>query len=234
MTIGMIYVCGTCDVQDEREKVLVTAAIDSTAFFHYLAYGANDAVASIAVMMATAEAIGRSGVADALEKQPLFFLANAEEFGYAGSRRFARDLTTGISCSSSVSAVNSSSGLPLCTDPIYPSTLFQRIDSSSITDAIAIDQLGRLNNGQLYLHSVSSEPSNLDVFEQVAKSLDGVSVSASAATSAVPPSPLNSFMAALPSLQNTGVVLSGYDAAFNDPTFHSRFDREVSLQDIIR
>lgn len=216
--------------------MLVTAAIDSTAFFHYLAYGANDAVASIAVMMAAAEAIGRSGDTAGLAKQPLFFLANAEEFGYAGSRRFARDITSGISCASgsTVSGSNTSSGLPLCTDPIYPSTLFERIDSSSITDAIAIDQVGRLNNGQLYLHSLSGQPSNLNVFQNVAEGLNGVTVAASAAIAVVPPSPLNSFMSVLPNLENTGVVLSGYDATFNDPTFHSRFDRDVSLDDIIR
>ena len=214
--------------------MLVTAAIDSTAFFHDKSFGANDAVASIVVLLAAAEAIGRSGQVKSLSKQPMFFLANAEEMGYAGSRRFARDITSGIDCAGRVQGSNTSSGLPLCTDPIYPTTLFERIMDATITDAVAVDQVGRLTNGALFLHSLAEEPYNLDVFQTVSDDMNGVSVSSSSVLNAVPPTPLSSFMKALPDLEGTGVVLSGYDAVFDDPTYHSRFDKDVSLEDITR
>jgi hypothetical protein len=104
------------------------------------------------------DAVGRYQSLSDLTSQPIFFLANAEEWGYAGSRRFVRDISEGISCVANVSAVDSPSGMPFCTAPIYPSTLFEQIGEAGISDILAIDQVGKLQNGQIFLHSLAQAP----------------------------------------------------------------------------
>jgi nicastrin len=235
LPIGGASVWATAGVLDERQKVVVTAGIDSTAFFHDLAYGANEAAASVAVVLAAAEAVGRSLPAT-LTSQPLFFLANAEEWGYAGSRRFVRDITTGISCAASVDASQSSSGLPLCTDPVYPSTLFSSLSADMISDVVAIDQVGSLSNGNLFIHSLYEDSPTAETLLGVDFGVDGYSVAASSSVGVVPPTPLTSFIKGLGSLDNKGVVISGYDTAFDDPTYHTSFDAtnsSVSSEDVV-
>jgi nicastrin len=215
--------------QDARPKVIVTTAIDSTAFFHDLAYGANDAIASIATILLAMEAVGRYPALSSLTSQPIFFLANAEEWGYAGSRRFVRDLTEGISCVANVSAELSPSGMPFCTAPIYPSTLFQQIGVAGISDILAIDQVGRVQNGQLFLHALADAPDAFGTIIDASDGVQGVTVAASSLSSHLPPTPLTSFFNAFNNLKAKGVVLSGYDAQFDDPSFHSRFDTSDTL-----
>ena len=59
----------------------------STAEFHDLATGANDAMSSLAVVMLVVEALSKMNEVP-LTHQPLIFLANADEWGFAGSRRY--------------------------------------------------------------------------------------------------------------------------------------------------
>lgn len=210
--------------------------MDSTAFFHDLAYGGNDAIASIAVMLLAIESIGNYQDLSNLASQPVFFFANAEEWGYAGSRRFVRDIAEGISCEANVSASDSPSGMPFCTAPIYPSTLFKNIGEAGISNILAIDQIGKLQNGYLYLHALAQSPDSFDTIIDVNSGIDGVTVSASSISSHIPPTPMSSFFHAFEDLKATGVVLSGYNANFNDPLYHTRFDTGESLvlNDIIR
>lgn len=236
LPIGGASVWATAGVLDNRQKIVVTTGIDSTAFFHDLAFGANDAAASVAVVLAAAEAVGRSSPAS-LPLQPLFFLANAEEWGYAGSRRFVRDITDGIACAASVDAAESSSGLPLCTDPVYPSTLFSSLTSSLISDVVAVDQVGKLVDGKLYVHSMNNDSPTVATMTGLDFGVDGYGVTASSSSGVIPPTPLTSFLSAMSgTLGNKGVVLSGYDAVFGDPAYHSNYDAgnwSVSAEDVI-
>jgi nicastrin len=216
--------------------MIVTTAIDSTAFFHDLAYGSNDAVASISTILLAMDAVGRyQGVAN-LDSQPVFFLANAEEWGYAGSRRFVRDISDGISCEANVSASDSPSGMPFCTAPIYPSLLFEKIGASGISNILAIDQVGKLQNGQLFLHALAESPDTFETIIDASSGVNGVTVTASSLTSHIPPTPMSSFFHTFNDLKARGVVLSGYDSQFDDPLFHSRFDvgDTIVVTDIIR
>jgi nicastrin len=216
--------------------MIVTTAIDSTAFFHDLAYGNNDAVASISTILLAMDAVGRyQGLAN-LDSQPVFFLANAEEWGYAGSRRFVRDISDGISCETEVSSSDSPSGMPFCTAPIYPSTLFEKIGEAGISGILAIDQVGKLQNGQLFLHALADSPDSFQTIIDASTGVDGVTVAASSLSSHIPPTPMTSFLQTFNDLKANGVVLSGYDSQFDDPLYHSRFDtsENIVVTDIIR
>merc|ERR1711916_232541 len=99
-----------------------------------------------------------------LTHQPLIFLANADEWGFAGSRRFVRDLYA-FECEVSIPADQSSSGMPFCLSPLYPTTLFQSIDPTEVDVVFSIDQIGRLDSADTYfLHHTSVYP-NVDGFD---------------------------------------------------------------------
>mmetsp|Transcript_8508 Transcript_8508/g.12701 ORF Transcript_8508/g.12701 Transcript_8508/m.12701 type:complete len:713 (-) Transcript_8508:121-2259(-) len=241
LPLGGLSVWATKGVLDDRDKVVVTTGIDSVSFFHDLAFGANDAAASIATLLAAADAVGQYvGTANqtTLPLQPLFFAANAEEWGYAGSRRFARDIQHGLECNANVAANASSSGLPLCTDPIYPNTLFERILSDSVIQhVVAIDQVGVLNDDTLYIHSLGV---NTDLFELIINSTEGVenvNIAQSSVPRRIPPTPMTSFLRENNNLNGKSVVLAGYDGQFSDPLYHTRFDsgnKTVSVDDTVR
>ena len=235
LPLGGVSVWATAGVLDNRNKIVVTTGMDSNAFFHDLAYGANEAAASIAVVMSAAEAVGRSQPSS-FSYQPLFFLSNAEEWGYAGSRRFVRDITTGISCASSIDANDTNTGLPLCTDPVYPSTLFESLSANSIIDVVAVDQVGSLVNGNLYAHSLYDDSPTVATLTGIDYGVDGYDVSAASSVGNIPPSPLTSFISAVDTLGKNGVVLSGYDAQFDEPKYHSMYDMSnssVSADDVL-
>lgn len=204
---------------------MIAVGIDSTAFFHDMAFGANDAAASIAVVLSAADVIGRS-TPSSFQKQPLFFFANAEEVGYVGSRRFAADLKN-FTCKHSVDGNATATGLPLCTDPIYPSTMFTNVQA--LVDIIGVDQVGR-SGGSLFLQSVNQ---GSDAYQSTLAAMQFDDVVVSAATSgAMPPTPLTSFAAAFEELQN-GMVLTGYDKQFNDGAYHTQCDTKVNAEDVI-
>jgi hypothetical protein len=152
LPIGGQSIWGAFGNLNKQPKVVLTVAFDTTAEFHDLAFGSNEAMGSLAVVLIVAEALSRVTDASSGTKQPLIFLANADEWGYAGSRRFVRDITSFV-CGLSVPANQTATGLPMCLDPLYPTTLFQNIDFSDIDAVIAVDQIGLLDStGSLYLH----------------------------------------------------------------------------------
>ena len=137
-----------------------------------------------------------------------------------------------------LSAGNTSSGLPLCLDPAYPSTVFTDILGGGIDSVLAVDQIGRAN-GKFFLHSTDhTSEANLLVLSQ--PSASGVLAQASGTDTGteLPPTPATSFVSALPSLAASTLVLSGYDLHFGDPAYHSRFDsndtRALLLSDVVR
>lgn len=178
------------------------------AEFHDLAHGANEAAASIAALLMAAELISRTSHS-LLPLQIVFFLAGADEWAMAGSRRWIRDLlgqyqyspdvgslsdstrnsihhdiepsfaatsststsaekqdgegegeseisspatsflSPAFSCHSYVPPESSPTGLPVCTDPVYPSLLFQRFSPAQIRTVVALDQIGSTSNNSL-------------------------------------------------------------------------------------
>jgi Nicastrin len=218
-------------------------SIDSTAEFHDLAYGANDASASIAAMLGAAEAIGRSSDLSSFTSQPMFLFANADEWGLAGSRRFVKDLFA-FQCDNAISGNQTRTGLPLCTAPVYPTTLFQDIlptgSVSDITALLGVDQIGE-SNGQFYVHPIHLDHQiTTDIMTNVKVTDGDVAVTISNANTAVtngalPPTPLTSFVQYSADLNN-GAILTGYSDSFLDPRYHTRLDNGsmISSGDVIR
>ena len=250
LPLGGQSVWGTLNSLDSRPKIVLTAAFDSTAEFHDLAVGANDAMSSLAAVMVITEALSRIPT-DTLDHQPMIFLANADEWGFSGSRRFVRDLHS-FACTLPVGASSSSSGFPFCLDPVYPSTLFQQIDHSDIDMVIALDQIGRLNSADtLYMHHlpvyspgvnpahvVQLEENTISSLHTIAAELEisvrDVQISEDGA---LPPTPMTSFINGAREMSNSssflGMLLTAYESgSFIDPAYHTRLD-EVDYSSMV-
>ena len=244
LPLGGQSIWGSLNSLDERPKIVLTAAFDSTAEFHQLATGANDAMSSLAAVMIIAEALSRIS-SDTLQRQPMIFLANADEWGFSGSRRFVRDLYA-FTCTLPIGASSSASGLPFCLDPIYPNTLFQKIKDSDIDMVIALDQIGVLDSSDtLYMHhqlirSSGINPTQLEELQEdtvnslytIAVDLEiGVQEVEIPQNGAIPPTPLTSFIRGAEELSNSsflGVTITGYgSSSFIDPSYHTRLDEMV-------
>jgi hypothetical protein len=193
------------------------------------------------------EAIGRADH-KSFPKQLLFFAANADEWGFAGSRRFTDDIAS-FSCQNPVEANESrSTGLPLCADPVYPNTLFSSIlrssDGSSVTidSALSLDQIGfaapeySYGGSYFYGHALNpSESSVTSVIANAAKTVNGVHYT-SVPASGLPPTPLTTFVKRFGDMKNRAAVISGYGYKFRDPRYHTQYDNSshVSVSDVIR
>lgn len=84
------------DPSNQSEILAITAPMDSLAFFPDLALGASAEIASLAVLMAVAEAVSlyrREKAKDVpFKRQPVYFVWNAQSWGYSGSSRFLKDV----------------------------------------------------------------------------------------------------------------------------------------------
>jgi nicastrin len=238
--LGGQSVWGTTGTIDARPKVVGTIGFDSTGHFHDIAWGANDAAASVAAFLGAVESIGRLDHAS-FERQLVFFAANAEEWGYVGSRQFVKDIK-GFYCANWVNdSIVSKSGMPLCADPVYPNAMFTELLSSfskdyplsSIRSVVALDQIGIQSaaNGKssFYLHSTTGLMSEtVTAILSVASSMANVEVSVSDSVN-VPPTPAMTFEREFDALRGEAVVISAYNEAYLDPAHHTQYDVAANL-----
>jgi len=209
-------------VRGEKESVLVTTQMDSTAFFHDLAFGANSAASGIIAVLGAVHALGqyRDEIA-ALDKQIMVALFQAEVWDRTGSRRFVHDIVNG--CASSDSET--------CSDPFTSSLEWTRLNLSKIGEIVAVDQVAGYfeNISTFFTHIADDSGSSSTDLESDLQNEAGLAGLGVAKGAGLPPSALTSF------LENEqfiggGVVFSGYNATYQEinPFYRSRFDRAGS------
>lgn len=220
----------------ERPILLASATTDASAFFHDLAFGASAYQSGTVALMAAAEALARVGAgAGQLEKQILFAFFTGEAWGYLGSKRFVTDIAQGFECEE-VSGEH-------CSSPFRSSLVAKNISIDAITDMVDVSQLGNPERDDesgmrtFYLHSdpsISSADDLVADFEFAASGVPRISVSSDTPWEELPPSPLQTFLAANPSIR--GLVLADHSAEFRTSYYGSRFDTadHVDLDGVCR
>ena len=221
-----------------KPTVLLTAAMDGASLFHDRTPAANEAVSSLVAVLAAISALVNASVTNAIDLAAApnnvavaFF--QADEWGFAGSRRFVQDIgRAGFACASPVPGNLTRDGSGACVAPsgVHPSLAFQDLALDDLVHVLAVDQVGVLNPGgvstvPLTAHFNGDTPTALlDALAAATTSLGtGVaSVTPLDGGGALPPTPLTSFLRAAPEL--SGAVLAGYGAAFIDPRYHSHQD----------
>jgi hypothetical protein len=90
-----------------------------------------------------------------------FGFMQAEEYGYIGSRKLARDITRPPECFNKVTPVASAE---YCLDPLLPSLAFNKKLTSKLKSIVAVDQVSF--SSALFIHPASSEGSSAlaDIF----------------------------------------------------------------------
>lgn len=231
--------------------VLLTAAMDGTALFHDRALAANEAAASVLTLLAAVGALSNASAAgqlalDSLPSNIAVALFQADEWGFAGSRRFVQDIMA-FTCEVPFPTNASRDGSGACLRPARPSLAFQDWGGlESIAHVLAVDQVGFLPStlppyALTAIYDGQAPTELLDALTAAAAmDADGTWAPGTYdGAGALPPTPLTSFAkeAAAAGTRGSGAVsgavLAGYgaegDGVFIDPRYHSHRDAGARL-----
>lgn len=226
---------------EERRILIISAPMDSNAFFTDFAMGASAEISAMAVMMAVAEAVFtykmREGEGREMLLQPVYFGWNAESWGYAGSGRFLKDLRD-FECPEE-NRQRKHDREDGCSNPYMNSLKFEQLRGADVT-VLNLGQLTSPENGN------SSEQSSFEFFAQhgpetdetggsfeteLSEAFRAVSVSADGTPmleltpgrrDVIPLDASQSFEKFLPGARVLSIT--GYDTSFENALYHSMFD----------
>lgn len=145
---------------DNRVIIVVSAAMDARTFFLDNAWGIESTTTGYVTLLAVAEALSRARIPmSQLPKTLLWTLFQAEQFGFSGSQRFVKDITTPFTCA--LQTTEQTGGCPFtgfaCSQPCLASTNFTQIDFNKIAAIIEFNQVGGIglenpSNAKIFLH----------------------------------------------------------------------------------
>jgi nicastrin len=124
------------NVSSSKKIVFVSTSLDSNAFFHDIAIGADAHISSVITLLLTAHTLSNVNM-HALDKQIVLGLFAGESWGYLGSKKFVDDIVN-FKCTTLSDDGNS------CLVPYRPNLQFQQIKLSNIDLLIDIDQISNL------------------------------------------------------------------------------------------
>ena len=203
----------------------LTANMDANSLFHDATPAANEAATNILTILMASKLLGQSKFTQF--NKIVVALFQGESFGFLGSRRFLKDITS-FTCNSNPvpSVAKNTTAEEACLDPLRPSLEFTKIlgASGTITGMLSVDQVGVLTKSQnLYVQSDGSSfgsflsavlqgvAANGYTISQVAVDADDDNFNGNDVT--VPPTPLTTLLS-LTGGAKGGAVLTGYSEAF--------------------
>eukprot|EP00008_Paramoeba_atlantica_P014847 CAMPEP_0201479620 /NCGR_PEP_ID=MMETSP0151_2-20130828/4293_1 /ASSEMBLY_ACC=CAM_ASM_000257 /TAXON_ID=200890 /ORGANISM="Paramoeba atlantica, Strain 621/1 / CCAP 1560/9" /LENGTH=663 /DNA_ID=CAMNT_0047861197 /DNA_START=54 /DNA_END=2042 /DNA_ORIENTATION=- len=224
---GQSVISSPIPFRESTPIILATASLDSTAFFHDLAVGANSDMSSLVVLLTAYDALRQnaSSLSD-LPSQLVFAFFNGESYGYLGSRKFVDDLT-GFQCSKG----DDSS----CEKPFKPSLNFTKIDFSKISQILELKQVGNGIPGNFYTYADpgSQSPETISSALNTAASLNSsVSFQPSpvALDHGIPPSSLMSFLRKSRTIP--GLVVTDHDGPYENKYYHGEGDTRENIESV--
>jgi Nicastrin small lobe/Nicastrin len=226
---------GVLGAPSKPEIIAITAPFDSMAFFHGLASGAAAEVASLATMMAVAEAVGKysrspAGRSRPMVRQPVYFAWAAQSWGFAGSSRFLEDVMN-FRCILSGSVKKAEMG---CLEPYMPSIKFKDFKKANFTVinlAGLVDPLSKVHaknasntkpssSSSFFVHG--QEPTSKTSPLRDALKAAFANNAIEPGLTLVPPDASQSFAQYRPDVESLSIA--SYRAAFSNQYYHSQFD----------
>ncbi|OQS07032.1 hypothetical protein THRCLA_00969 [Thraustotheca clavata] len=219
------------DLTSSKPVIIAMAPMDTNAFSHVYAPGANAGASGLVALLATADAL-KSVPNSSLGKTIVFAAFQAESYGFVGSRRFLADLTAkGNNCGRIITATTPF-GESFCGNPVTSSMAISGLSLSKIESAIAIDQVGLSGTTNFSIHTnPNAQSSGIETLvDSMVKSSSAKGSVSKSSSGSMPPGPIISFMndKEYGNASLTAAVLAGYDTSF-PPSYHSRFDLNTSL-----
>ena len=129
-----------------RPIVLALAKMDTNSFFHQLAPGAEDAIASVAVLIAAMKVLANTRGIDSLPSQILFALFDGESYSHVGSRKFVDDIQHFV-CSDFNAGDPASTGAQ-CSEPFKNTLDFLDVHLEKIEKIMEVGMIGMNETGQ--------------------------------------------------------------------------------------
>ncbi|KAF1801387.1 Nicastrin-domain-containing protein [Mucor lusitanicus] len=132
---------------DNKPIVVVSASLDSRSLFHDLTVGASNDVSGMVTVLAIADALSRAPTPlDQLPKHILYTLFAAESWGFAGSQRFVKDISTPFVCTNASRATPCPYTNAPCTFPCVRNTHFQNINFNNIESIFEFQSVSGINS----------------------------------------------------------------------------------------
>ncbi|KAJ3324440.1 hypothetical protein HDV06_006851 [Boothiomyces sp. JEL0866] len=220
---------------DKKPIILISSRFDSNALVRDLSFG-TAIKASPVVLMGIADALSKANI-PALPKNLVFTFFGAETWGFAGSQRFVKDISTPFVCLDN--SKQATSGCPYvngdCVQPCQAKIDFTKINFDSIESIIEFDTVGLLNSDiskstNIYMHVNEVNDQTTKLVQTFTSTSVGqgfnqteqlnLTISSAGAT-ALPPSSAMSFLSRkkIPAL-----LLADYDSQYSNPFFESELD----------
>ncbi|EPB83012.1 hypothetical protein HMPREF1544_10242 [Mucor circinelloides 1006PhL] len=144
-----VYSTPSLDVSadDKKPIVVVSASMDSRSLFHDLTVGASSDVSGMVAVLAIADALSRAPTPiDKLPKHVLYTLFAAESWGFAGSQRFVKDISTPFVCTNATRATPCPFANAPCTFPCIRNTHFQNINLDNVESIFEFQSVSGINS----------------------------------------------------------------------------------------
>lgn len=212
--------------------VLVSARLDASAMFHDVAHGANAAMSGLVVLLAAAEAYAAALRSVALITDPaitpakrvVFAAFAAEDWGYAGSRRFLYELAK------AGDEAGGDSGGENVGDVLGLGAVDAAIELSAIGLAhrrVPAD----VTSPAVFAHAT---PNGAGLVDDIIAAADGINVSPRRSTPGTPIPPSSTFSLLRRDGNVRAAVLAEYDDTYLDPFHGSAWDVGVEAVDPAR
>nr|CAG8617409.1 7386_t:CDS:10 [Entrophospora candida] len=218
---------------DGKPIVIVSSKMDSKSFFADLTLGVDNGISGTIALLAVADALSRSPITlSSFPKHILYTIFNGEEWGFAGSQRFVKDISSPFECQKNES--KSTQSCPFvggCTFPCQKDLNFTQINFDKIDSIFEFSQVGHHNTTGFYYTHVDGQ-SNLDATSKLinqlitlSKNLNNgspfIQQAGSGDNRKLPPS---SSMAFLEKNRNIpAIILADYQSNFSN-YYNSEFD----------
>eukprot|EP00732_Lithocolla_globosa_P001917 Lithocolla_globosa_v1_NODE_1100_length_2870_cov_54.217052.p1 type:complete len:689 gc:universal NODE_1100_length_2870_cov_54.217052:777-2843(+) len=229
--------------EDDTPIIMVTAQLDSSAFFHDLAAGADAGVSGLIALLSAVDALfssssesDESSFSSFFKKQVVFALFDAEAWGFTGSKRFVHDLIH-FKCET-----YSKSGKS-CEKPLKSSLNFQDLKFSNIESIFELSQVAGLGfthdedfqeNGVLFGHVDSLSSENTFLLDLLRNESLFLSQQYNSSFFQSTPNnnlrlPPSSTMAFLKQREIPHVVINDFTTQYTNPYYYSSLDNSLLL-----
>eukprot|EP00127_Corallochytrium_limacisporum_P003088 Clim_evm17s146 gene=Clim_evmTU17s146 len=191
---------------------VMTAKLDSRAFFHDITNGADDAATGIAALLGIVDALEQEYARNTTkfsDKNIMFAFLHGESWDYIGSSRMVTALIN---------------------DGDFPEGQVngQDVDAITINDIERVVELRQMHDrGTYYVHSLNETSRTAFSTTPPGASTDITVDAASATPNQLPPSSSQMFRRLAPTTDT--IVFANHDQVFTNPFFWSQFDDDVNI-----
>jgi len=147
----------TINPDDGKKIIIVSSQLDGNSLFHDFTSGANSQIGGTVTNLAIADALSKSDISPSeFQNHLVFTFFSGEAYGYSGSQRFVKDISS-YKCLSKNKTAEVCSDHAACQKPCMYVDDFKNITLNNIKGIVELNQLtcsgcSDMNNLNYYMH----------------------------------------------------------------------------------